>query len=50
MQHIHMPPQFSGEGETKIKSILIKTKGQFLRGTKHHYSHNDGVLRNGGTQ
>lgn len=43
MQHIRTPRQRSKEGETKIESILIKTKGQFLSGTKHHYSHSGGV-------
>lgn len=50
MQHIQMPRQFSMEGTTKIKSILIKTKGQFLSGTKHHYSPNNGGLWNDGVQ
>ncbi len=50
MQHIHMPQQLSGEGETKTKSILMKTKGQFLSGTERHYSRNSRVLQNDGTQ
>ena len=47
MQHIRM--QYSGDGG-KNKSILIKIKGQFLSGAKHHYSHSGGEVRYDGAQ